>query len=156
MLEIGQVCLKTAGREAGKYCVVIDIIDKDFVMITGPKSITKVKRRKCNIAHLEPVPIKIEIAKNATDEEVIKAYEKADVLSKIKASVPTIKPKEPEVKEEAVEKKAEAVEEKPKEEKKKETKKKAKKETEEKPAETKVEEPEKPRRGRKKAKKKTE
>lgn len=43
MLEVGQVCLKTAGREAGRYCVIVDVVDKDFVMVTGPKNITKVK-----------------------------------------------------------------------------------------------------------------
>ena len=30
-LEVGRVCIKTAGREKGKKCVVVDVIDKNFV-----------------------------------------------------------------------------------------------------------------------------
>ncbi|MEM5790964.1 MAG: 50S ribosomal protein L14e, partial [Candidatus Aenigmatarchaeota archaeon] len=41
-LEVGRVCLKIAGREAGKYCVVLKKIDDNFVLITGPKSLTGV------------------------------------------------------------------------------------------------------------------
>jgi large subunit ribosomal protein L14e len=143
MLEVGQVCLKTAGREAGRYCVIVDVVDKDFVMVTGPKNITKVKRRKCNVTHLEPVPIKIEIAKNASDEDVKKAYEKADVINKVKTATP--EPKRAEPKAESVEA---AAEEKPK--------KKAKPKKEEvAPAEAAAEKPadvvaEKPKRARKK------
>ncbi|MHA1242872.1 MAG: KOW motif-containing protein, partial [Promethearchaeota archaeon] len=29
--DIGRVCVKTTGREAGRYCVVVDIIDKNYV-----------------------------------------------------------------------------------------------------------------------------
>ncbi|RLG55185.1 MAG: 50S ribosomal protein L14e, partial [Candidatus Hydrothermarchaeota archaeon] len=49
-IEIGRVCVKTAGREAGKRCVIVDIIDKNFVLVDGPE----VQRRRCNIKHLEP------------------------------------------------------------------------------------------------------
>ena len=54
ILDKGRVCLKIAGREAGKYCVIVEPVDESFVLITGPKSITRIKRRKCNIEHLEP------------------------------------------------------------------------------------------------------
>ncbi len=30
-VEVGRVCMKLAGREAGKKCVVVDVIDKNFV-----------------------------------------------------------------------------------------------------------------------------
>jgi large subunit ribosomal protein L14e len=77
MIEVGRVCVKTMGREAGKKCVVVDVIDENFVLITGPKSISGVKRRRVNIKHIEPTPYKLEIAKGATDDEVVKAIEKA-------------------------------------------------------------------------------
>jgi len=74
-LEIGQVCVKIAGREAGKKCVVVDKIDKNFVLIEGPK----LKRRRCNIQHLEPLEQKIKIKKAASSEVVTKALEKAKI-----------------------------------------------------------------------------
>jgi large subunit ribosomal protein L14e len=83
MLEVGRVCLKTAGREAGKYCVVIKKMDEGFVMITGPKEFTSVKRRRCNINHLEPLVEELKIKSDASDSEVIKAYQSANLTKKL-------------------------------------------------------------------------
>ncbi|MBS7658233.1 MAG: 50S ribosomal protein L14e [Candidatus Bathyarchaeia archaeon] len=74
-MEIGRVCIKTAGREKGKKCVIVDIIDKNFVLVTGPKSLTGVKRRRANIKHLKPTEEKIKIKKGASDEAVLKALQ---------------------------------------------------------------------------------
>jgi len=79
MIEVGRICVKTMGREAGKKCVVVDVIDENFVLITGPKSISGVKRRRVNIKHIEPTPYKLEIPRGATDDEVVKAIEKAEL-----------------------------------------------------------------------------
>ncbi len=67
ILEPGRVCVKTAGREAGKYCVVLEVVDENFVIVQGPK----VRKRKCNIAHLEPLPEKIEIKEGVDVNKVI-------------------------------------------------------------------------------------
>lgn len=83
MFEIGRVCMKTAGREAGKYCVIVKKVDESFVMVTGPRSLTSVKRRRCNINHLEPITEKINIKSDASDTEVLKAYQDASVLVKL-------------------------------------------------------------------------
>lgn len=77
LFDVGRVCIKTAGREAGRKCVVVDIIDKNFVLITGPKELTGVKRRRVNIDHLEPLDVKLNIKKGADDKEVAKALKKA-------------------------------------------------------------------------------
>jgi large subunit ribosomal protein L14e len=45
-IEIGRICVKLTGREAGRKCVIVDIIDKSFVVITGPKTITGSARAK--------------------------------------------------------------------------------------------------------------
>lgn len=45
-IEVGRICVKLFGREAGRKCVVVDIIDKNFVLITGPKKLTGIKRRR--------------------------------------------------------------------------------------------------------------
>ncbi len=76
-VEVGRICVKASGREAGRRCVIVDIIDKNFVLITGPKEVTGVKRRKVNVNHIEPTEVKIKIKKGASDEEVTKALTEA-------------------------------------------------------------------------------
>ena len=83
MFDIGRLCIKTAGREAGKYCVVLSKIDDNFVLVTGPRSLTQVKRRKCNILHLEPLKETLNIKADASDDEVMKAYEEASLFTKL-------------------------------------------------------------------------
>ena len=67
-LNVGQVCMKTAGREAGKYCVIIKKMDDNFVFVTGPRELTGVKRRRCNIDHLEPVSHFLKRKENASEK----------------------------------------------------------------------------------------
>ncbi|KZX10749.1 50S ribosomal protein L14e [Methanobrevibacter filiformis] len=64
-IEVGRVCLKTAGREAGEKCVIIEVIDESFVEVVG----ASVKNRRCNISHLEPLEQTIEVS---DDIETIK------------------------------------------------------------------------------------
>lgn len=68
--EVGRVCVKTAGRDAGKHCIVVDLMDKNFVLVTGPKQVSGVRRRRVNVNHLKPLEEKIAIGKGATDEEI--------------------------------------------------------------------------------------
>lgn len=88
-LDTGKVCLKIVGREAGKYCVVIKKMSKNFVLITGPKLLTGVKRRKCNIEHLEPTQYFLDLKEDAADEEVIEAYKKAGLITKLNLKLPS-------------------------------------------------------------------
>jgi len=67
MIEIGRVVVKLAGRDAGLKGVVIEILDKGFVLVDG-----QVRRRKCNIIHLEPLNKVLKLPKQASHEEVIK------------------------------------------------------------------------------------
>lgn len=122
MFETGRVCMKTAGREAGKYCVVLKKEEPGYVLITGPKVLTKVKRRKCNIHHLEPLVEKIKIKSEASDDEVMRALRDEKVFEKLGFRVVTAKPAAKEEKPKA-EKKAEPKREKPKVVKKVEPKK---------------------------------
>jgi large subunit ribosomal protein L14e len=82
-IEVGRVCVKLAGREAGKKCVIVDVIDKNFVLVTGPKAVTGVKRRRVNINHVEPLSEKIEIKRGASDEEIIEALKSAGKLEEM-------------------------------------------------------------------------
>jgi large subunit ribosomal protein L14e len=90
-MEVGRICVKIVGREAGKKCVVVDLVDKNFVLITGPKTVSDIKRRRANINHLEPTREKIDIKRGATDEEVTEALKTAGKLEEISKTVkPTI------------------------------------------------------------------
>jgi large subunit ribosomal protein L14e len=75
-MEVGRICVKLVGRETGRKCVVVDVVDKNFVLITGPKAVTGVRRRRTNVDHLEPTPESVEVKKGAADEEVEKALTK--------------------------------------------------------------------------------
>ena len=74
--EVGRVCVKLSGRETGKKCVIVDVVDKNFVLVTGPKKVTGVRRRRTNVDHLEPTPEVVELKKGAADDEVEKALTK--------------------------------------------------------------------------------
>ncbi|MBS7638483.1 hypothetical protein KEJ49_06350, partial [Candidatus Bathyarchaeota archaeon] len=57
--------------------VIVEIIDRNFALITGPKDVTGVRRRRVNMNHLKPLNLKIDIGRGASDEEVKAALERA-------------------------------------------------------------------------------
>ncbi|AJF60368.1 MAG: 50S ribosomal protein L14e [Candidatus Diapherotrites archaeon] len=67
-IEVGVVCIKTKGREAGRKAVIVDI-EKGFAIIDG----LNVKRKKCNIFHLFPTGKRVSLKKGAKHEEVLNA-----------------------------------------------------------------------------------
>jgi large subunit ribosomal protein L14e len=68
-MEIGRVCIKTKGRNAGRKVVVIGEVKEGKVLIDGEK----VKRKECNVLHLFPTKEKLELKKDANHEEIIKS-----------------------------------------------------------------------------------
>jgi len=88
-VEVGRICVKLSGREAGRKCVVVDLSDKSFVLITGPKEVTGVKRRRANVNHIEPLQDTIDIKRGASDEEVTEALKSA---GKLEAMAQPVKP----------------------------------------------------------------
>jgi large subunit ribosomal protein L14e len=88
-IEVGRICVKLVGRETGRKCVIVDVMDKSFVLITGPKKVTGVKRRRVNINHVETLQDKIEVKRGASDEEVAQTLEAA---GKLKEMAQTTKP----------------------------------------------------------------
>lgn len=109
--DIGRVCIKIAGKEAGRTCVIVDTISSTNVLIDG-----NVKRKHCNVTHLEPLEQVLNIKKGASTDEVQKALKSSDL--KVAEKVAKVK-KEKKV---AAEKPKKAA---PKKAEKKETKKKA-------------------------------
>lgn len=88
-LEVGRVCIKTVGREAGKYCVILKKINDSFLIVTGPKLLTGVKRRRANINHLQSTKHILEIKEDVSDEEVLVAFDKAGLISKLGLKKPS-------------------------------------------------------------------
>ena len=76
MLSVGRLCVKTSGRDAGKKCAVVNVIDHTSVLIDG-----NVRRRRCNVRHLEPLSDVIDIKKDASHEEVESAFKKLKIHS---------------------------------------------------------------------------
>lgn len=88
MIETGTICLKIAGREAGKYAVIVQKMDDNFVMISGPKAITGVKRRKCNIDHLEPTEHRLDIEETVNDSDLETKWKKSGLVEKLEIEIP--------------------------------------------------------------------
>jgi len=128
--EIGRICVKIAGRDAGRKCVVVENVDDIFVMIDGD-----VRRKKVNIRHLEPLAEVIKIADKASHAEVKAAFEKLGLaVWDKKSKKQTERPKQ------IRKAKKKVVEEKSKKEKKAETKSEQKEVKKETVAEVSVEE----------------
>ena len=88
-IEVGRICVKQAGREIGKKCVVIDVMDKSFVLVTGPKKVTGIKRRRVNINHVMPLQDKVDVKRGASDDEVASVLETAGKLQEMTQPVKT-------------------------------------------------------------------
>jgi large subunit ribosomal protein L14e len=86
-IEVGRICVKTRGREAGSKCVIVDIIDENFVLVTGPSKLSGLKRRRSNISHLEPTDKKIDIQKGASDEEIEQKLQESGLAEFMKEKV---------------------------------------------------------------------
>ena len=65
MISIGQVVMKLAGRDAGRIGVIIDIPDKQHVLIDG-----ETRRRTINVNHIDFTGRKVDVKPNASTEEV--------------------------------------------------------------------------------------
>ncbi|MHA2379749.1 MAG: 50S ribosomal protein L14e [Candidatus Thorarchaeota archaeon] len=87
LYRIGRICVKTVGRETGSYCVIVDEMEGRFVVVTGPKHVSNVRRRKCNIRHIEPLDIEIPIEKGADDNTVEKALEDAGLKERFREKI---------------------------------------------------------------------
>ena len=70
IFDVGRICVKIAGRDAGRKCVILST-DKQLALIDG-----NVRRKKVNLKHLEPLTQTIEVKENASHDDVKKAFEK--------------------------------------------------------------------------------
>jgi len=71
-VEVGTLCIKVAGRDAGQKCVILSI-KEGKALVDG-----ETRRRNVNLSHLNPIG-KIEIKKDASRADVVKAFDKLGV-----------------------------------------------------------------------------
>ena len=69
VIEMGRICVKIAGRDAGERCVITKVIDGNMVII---QNAGRKKERKCAIKHLEPTPKTVDVKDKAAVEKVFK------------------------------------------------------------------------------------
>ena len=74
MIEVGRLCVKTAGRDAMEYCVIVDVIDEHYVLVDG-----NTRRKKVNKVHIEPTAKKVDVKKGADTKAVHAALEKLEI-----------------------------------------------------------------------------
>ena len=109
MFEIGRLCLKIAGRDAGLKCVIIEVIDSNYVLIDG-----QTRRRKCNIIHLKPLDKVLKVKKGLAHDDVVKELKKEKIEVKAKQKRAKAKTEEkPEIKKEIPKERPELKKEKP-------------------------------------------
>ena len=68
-MDVGAVCIKTKGRDAGKIVVVLSKPKNGRVSVDG----TKTKKKQCNVLHLFPIGKEVKVKEEETHEGVIKA-----------------------------------------------------------------------------------
>jgi len=89
MIDVGRICVKLCGRDAGKKCVVVEVIDNNYVLIDGD-----VRRRKCNMKHLEPLDKVVKISKGTDHSVVVSEFKKLGIeLKESKAKEKKERPK---------------------------------------------------------------
>ena len=69
LFDVGRVCVKIAGRDAGQQCVVVERLDNTYVVVDGAT-----RRRKVNIRHLEPLAETLDISSGANHAAVVAAF----------------------------------------------------------------------------------
>ena len=70
LFEVGRLCLKVAGRDAGNKCLVVEVLDDNYVIVDGAT-----RRKKVNVKHLEPLAEVYEL-KGTNHEEIIALFKK--------------------------------------------------------------------------------
>ncbi len=88
-IQVGRICVKTQGRETGKKCVIVDVIDESFVLVTGPKVVSGVKRRRANVKHLQPLEGLLQISKGASEEEIVDLLDETGKADYMKSPLTT-------------------------------------------------------------------
>jgi large subunit ribosomal protein L14e len=73
LIEIGRVCIKKSGRDAGDKAVLTKVFDKNFVEVMTH---SRPKPRKINVKHLEFLNEKVDVKNTGELNSVLEISEK--------------------------------------------------------------------------------
>eukprot|EP00002_Diphylleia_rotans_P039655 TRINITY_DN924_c0_g2_i1.p2 TRINITY_DN924_c0_g2~~TRINITY_DN924_c0_g2_i1.p2 ORF type:complete len:133 (-),score=32.76 TRINITY_DN924_c0_g2_i1:28-426(-) len=85
-VEIGRVALINYGPDAGKLCVIVDLLNQSFALVDGPAPVTGVKRQLYNFKRLTLTPLVVPISRGQREGGLVKAFQEADIINKFNAS----------------------------------------------------------------------
>jgi len=91
VFTVGRVCVKKDGREKGLKCVIVDEMDENYVLVTGPKNVSGVRRRRVNIDHLTPTDKTVRIRRGASDQDVASALSRSNLVQFVSGAPETTK-----------------------------------------------------------------
>ncbi|XP_070574222.1 large ribosomal subunit protein eL14-like [Ptychodera flava] len=81
-VEVGRVAFIGHGKDAGKLCVIIDVVDQSRVLVDGPCS--NVRRQAVNLKRLHLTKFKLNIAHTSLTKTVRKQWEAEEITKKWK------------------------------------------------------------------------
>jgi len=84
-VEIGRIAYITYGKDQGKICVIVDVIDQSRALVDGPPHLTGVNRRELYFKRMALTDLKVRLpCPSAKRRYVIEAMEKAKIVEKWK------------------------------------------------------------------------
>lgn len=81
--EIGRVCYSKRGRDQGRYFVIVDVIDDNYVLIADGvmRRLNKPKKKKLKHLSLKPIVIESIANKLKASEKVFDAELKSAIIN---------------------------------------------------------------------------
>ncbi|KAM7303086.1 60S ribosomal protein L14 [Ixodes scapularis] len=83
-VEIGRVAYLTQGKQRGKLCTIVNVVDQNRAVVDGPS--TGVPRQAVPLKHLRLTRQKLRIPHSTSTKVVRRAWEKEGVTAKWKES----------------------------------------------------------------------
>merc|ERR1719409_555647 len=83
-VEIGRVCVVNYGPNAGKVCVILDVVDQSRALVDGPAHITGMARQTFPLRQLSLTSIKMTIPRSIKTGTLTKLFVKEDVMGQYK------------------------------------------------------------------------
>lgn len=85
-VEIGRVAVVNYGPDAGKLCVIVNVLTLNRVLIDGPVTVTGVSRQAISTKRLTLTDLTVKVGLEARAGTLAKAFAKEDILNKYAAS----------------------------------------------------------------------
>lgn len=85
-VEIGRVAQINYGPQAGKLCVIVNVLTLNRVLIDGPVAVTGVSRQPISTKRLTLTDFTVKVGLEAKAGTLAKALAKDDILAKFAAS----------------------------------------------------------------------